>query len=798
MKRTLGGREAVLAAAGFATLAAALFSPALVGRAVFYRRDIHAFFHPRIETFVRSVAEGAWPLWDPLSGFGQPLLADPTTQAAYPLTWVNLLVAPAAYYGIFALVHCVIGGLGLHFLCRRLGFGPAPSFLAGAMWLGSGPFLSLVGMAPHFAAAAWMPWVLYALDRALERPTARACAGLGAAAAVQALAGAGDMSVMTALLGLLLAGVRMGRPALPALARLARVGGAGLLWSLALAAMQLLPTFAVLGSTSRGTLAASAAGGWSLHPLSLPDLLVPGLSADIPLARGARTRLFEGREPFLQSLYLGAAAAALVALAALSSRRRLLAVGGLGFAFFLLAALGKHGPLFPHLLFPLLPFFRFPVKYLVPAALLWCVMAAAGAEALGRSWTDGERRGGRRVAIAALVLAAAALAAAGGARAAPAALEARLTPAGEAPVAGAAEGAARKLLAFAAAVGAAGALVSLRSRQAACPRWAFAGVLVLAVADLAWAGKTVNRFAPPALLTHRPPLLEKLGSDAAGHRIYVAAEPDWDRVTRGPEGWPREWSFALGVRETLYPPTAALWGLAGSFDGDVSGFAPRDRMPLAAIVHRAWATPAGVRLLQMGNVSHVVALGDEEPPALAEVAALPSVFAMPIRLLRVPDPLPRAYLVAQARREADPIAAVLDPGFDPRREVVLPEGAPALVESTPSAGRARVVDRRSDRLAMEVEASGPAYLVVTEMFDPGWRATVDGRPAPVHRANLIFRAVPVPPGRHEVRMRYLPSPVLWGAAASGLAWVVVGIMWVRTLFSGRGRGARTAGGGSSS
>jgi uncharacterized membrane protein YfhO len=46
--------------------------------------------------------------------------------------------------------------------------------------------------------------------------------------------------------------------------------------------------------------------------------------------------------------------------------------------------------------------------------------------------------------------------------------------------------------------------------------------------------------------------------------------------------------------------------------------------------------------------------------------------------------------------------------------------------------------------------------VLNDVWHPWWRARVDGAPAPLVRANVLFRAVRVPPGRHEVRIEFAP------------------------------------------
>jgi len=77
--------------------------------------------------------------------------------------------------------------------------------------------------------------------------------------------------------------------------------------------------------------------------------------------------------------------------------------------------------------------------------------------------------------------------------------------------------------------------------------------------------------------------------------------------------------------------------------------------------------------------------------------------------------------------------------------------------------------------SVATEAGG--YLVSTDAWYPGWKAYVDGQPATLHRANLAFRAVPVPAGQHTVAFRYEPWSVRVGLALTALAGcIIVGML----------------------
>ena len=343
---------------------------------------------------MRAVFSGALPLWDPSPAFGQPLLADPGAQVLYPPTWLNLLMRPWAYYTLFAFGHVLLSGIAFHALARRWGLSAGAALAGACAWVLSGPFLSLVDLWHHFASAAWIPAVFLAAERAVERRRARDALLLGLAIGLQVLAGSADVCAMTlAALAVWVALVhvdpRRWREALP----LAIGGALALAVAAALSSGLWLAALDVASRSSRRELAEAVRTYWSVHPAALLETLAAGIPGRLPLSPAWRTALFESREPFLASLYLGLPAAGLVAAAFAvpgGRRRRALAAVGLGAVAL---ALGRHAPFYDLVttLLPPLRVLRYPVKATVFLAFAWAGLVAFGADAWrrpapGRRW----------------------------------------------------------------------------------------------------------------------------------------------------------------------------------------------------------------------------------------------------------------------------------------------------------------------------------------------------------------------------------------------------------------------------
>src|SRR5262249_10567825 len=122
----------------------------------------------------------------------------------------------------------------------------------------------------------------------------------------------------------------------------------------------------------------------------------------------------------------------------------------------------------------------------------------------------------------------------------------------------------------------------------------------------------------------------------------------------------------------------------------------------------------------------------------------------PYTVYENPNAFRRAFIVHEAAPlPARPraLAALKETDFSRRG---LLEDFTAGAESTAAKGKpgsAQIRDYQPNRVTVEVAGEAPGYLVLTDIWYPGWKCTVDGEPARLYRGNFVFRAVAVPAGR---------------------------------------------------
>jgi len=140
--------------------------------------------------------------------------------------------------------------------------------------------------------------------------------------------------------------------------------------------------------------------------------------------------------------------------------------------------------------------------------------------------------------------------------------------------------------------------------------------------------------------------------------------------------------------------------------------------------------------------------------------------------------LPRSFVVNRARTVPDQKAAfsaIHETGFDPAAQVVV-EGGPELSPAEAITGTAQVTSYGLNQIDLSVDMRAPGYLVLSEVYYPGWQARVDGRISPIYRANYAFRAVYLERGSHQVSLIFWPTLWYMGLALSGATLVLL-LIW---------------------
>ena len=780
------GRERI-ALGGLAGLVLFLHRDALFAGRVMFKRDVHLIWVPQVEGFVRAVLGGSWPVWDPSPAFGQPLLADPGAQVLYPLTWLNLLMRPWAYFTLYSVFHGLLAAIGLHRLGRHFGASTLGSFVAAALWISSGPFLSLVDLWHHYAGTAWIPWVFLSVVRALEAPAPRRIAAAGLVLALQILAGSADLCAMTLLAVASYAAVfkvAWRAPFDPANRRLLGTGAAIVAIGLGVSAALWLTALDLIVRTPRWGLPSPIRTYWSVHPFGALQLLFPGLWTNVALSTSMREMLFESREPFLSSLYVGLPCLALIA-GGLVLQPSALKRFWLGFAVVaLLIALGRHFVVYDAavVLVPPLRILRYPVKAMPLFAFAWALLAGLGFDAWRQPGLPDRRRFWLASVLPLLLVALVGLGAMLVLRSEPDVWGPRLLARKESGPSypSLLATATSPFLSGAVLASVCASIAAARARRPNAAAWAVA-LAVLSIGDLALFHRNSIPLADRDLYGYRPPVVDALRQMQAG-RLYVydytQRDPSRGADGRGPElasvpaGWSIDAAFALGLQQVLAPQTAGRWAFPSGFEIDYRGLQPAYLTRLTAVV-RQFGPDVRLRLLQLGAVTHVVAIHADGLENLAEVGRWDTLLKSPVRVFQVPDPAPRARVVGGSRiaDESEGLEALLDPALDPAREILLPAGTPSPPGPVPP-GSVRILEERSDRIVLDAELAAPGYVVLADAFDPGWRGTLDGGPAAILRANLAFRAVRAPAGRHRIEMVYRPSSLLYGLALSATALVV--------------------------
>lgn len=739
--------------------------------------DAQAHFQPQFQFLAGSLARGEAPFWNPYVFAGHPQIADPQSLVFSPPHLLAALAfpSPTPLVGDAVILAMLgMGALAVAAIFRDRNWAPAGAVAAALVFAFGASAAWRVQHVGQVMSLSYFALTLWLMSRALARRSAPWGLLAGFSAGLLLL-GRDQVALLGcyALAGLVIAAWFQAGGVWRAVRASLRPLSAMAAGALLVAAVPLLLTYMMAEQSNRPAIDLAGAGRGSLHPASLLTLAASNLfGAAGPLDnfwgqpspawrdRFGDVDLFLARN--MSVAYLGLLPLLAILGVGVFGRRALdpgIRSVTVALLLLLLYALGRYTPVFGllHAYLPGVSLFRRPADALFLVGGLGAILAGYCVHVLAS--------GGREAVRSGPWLAA--------------------------------------LLTVLAMLAAGWWLAQLAGRQAVAATPLLIALILLLISAVAlWFLQAAHRNAPVAAALV---VAAALGVDLA--------------VSNGPS---ESTGLPSATYDVLRPATANP--VIARLKAELAARAAPDRRdrielagvdfhwPNASMTHRLDNT-LGYNPLRLGDYSRATGAGDhvalpdqrrfsplmpgyrsllsdmlglrfiatrgpiEDIDRLSPPGSLPQLARTPeAAIYENPGALPRILLVHGARgvNAANALeTGAWPPGFDPRQTVLLEEAAAPRPCAAPQGGRpgadaVRITDYRNNRVVIEVTAVDCGFLVLNDSWHRWWRATVGGEAQPVLKANVIFRAVPVPAGRTTVVFEFRPFQGLWRDLAARL------------------------------
>jgi uncharacterized membrane protein YfhO len=315
----------------------------------------------------------------------------------------------------------------------------------------------------------------------------------------------------------------------------------------------------------------------------------------------------------------------------------------------------------------------------------------------------------------------------------------------------------------------------------------FASLVLLLIADLFWNSTQFNRSFERSGVYPSTQITDTLRSLPPGRVLVVPSDLETNR------------RVSSETDKIIAPPNTLLPYQISTVSGKNQQF-PKWYREYASLIepqqnlsHVVFDKPRSP-FFDLLNVRYVMTRANSEP--LVDYRLL--VTAEGVSIYENKNALPRAFFashVVEASSHTDALDALRDPGFDTRSTVVVEtsDGRSTLSgnlnadsQAVPSPPEAAIVEDRRNRVVIETDNPHEGMLVLSDNYYPGWRASVDGTPAEILRANCTMRAVRVPAGRHMLSFVFVPV-TFWASVYVSLASAAVVLVTLAISFAGRKR-----------
>jgi hypothetical protein len=743
-------RKDLLAIMIFALGVLVFFRRLLLSQESLYGADFALYFFP-LKKFIHDhlLKTGSLPFWNIYQFSGTPLIANIQASLFYPLGFLYYLLTPERAYVYSTVMHVMLGGVFMYGFMRALPVSPSASFVSTVIFSFNGFFMGhlYAGHLTFVQNYVWVPFIFYFVMRfSRERLLVYAVCG-GLLLGIQILGGFPQISfytILSSFLYLLFSSVMFfRRRAYNDISTMPLGIGIFVLLGFSVAAVQLFPTleFTTL-STRAGGVSYQMATYDSLNPKELLAFFIPdifGNAVDGTYWRSSEVWHFWETCGYVGILPL---LLALVKTKNVELRRIKCFFGMLaGLALFL--ALGKYNPLYPLVYrLPGFPSFRIPAQIIFLYVFGMATLAGIGMqEAREDAWKFNRGSVLLFIGIGALLcLFMVAL---------------YLTPFqffllflkkfSEGPVAHA-------------------NLASLYERVtgSVCKSaFLFAASLLLLFGSK-------NKPSLRSYLNILAPLIIAVDLFVFGSQFVRPTE-----IWTPPE---KEEAISEFPRNPVQGRVITTGDLFSANDGvrygfpSILGYDPLVTRRYVYYILSSQGYPPNDHVVNLGSIS-------QPESKLLKLLHVKKIFFNGA-VKDSDNDLPYANIVSSVsiKRPDEILPFMKSDQFDPRKMVLLEQNKQrnnSLEPITePLVWDCSVLDYHYESISMKASVNQPGYLVLSEIYYPGWYATVDGKKAEILCGNYMFRVIPLGKGMHEIRLKFISWPFRIGALVSLLAIIV--------------------------
>lgn len=762
-KRWSYGKD-IIALCALAFIILLYFNRVLSCEYIFTERDLAPFFIPPKFLWVKMVKVGELPLWNPYNYSGLPLLAALQPGVLYPPHLLYLVLPFNVAWNWVIIIHFIFAGASVYCLLRHMGASGTGSFLGGLIFMLSGYMLSIHDLLTHLFSIAWFPIVLLFYLKHIESGRRYFLVLASIALTFEFLGGAPEIVLATGGILLLITvfpGYFTDRISSLHSRLTSFVTCCGLF--VLLSSIQLLPFAEMIRySIRRDGLSYKETITWSFAFRDIIQLFLPDF-----FAYSKTIERYWENQSWLKTIYLGLAPF-FISIFYFTSKDKKRWVLLFLMAISFICALGGNTPLYK-ILHKLPPFnsIRYPVKFLFLFFFVISISSGLGLDALRAGAADKDRR----IAIFVKIIFYVGFVLAvfwgflnvfdGGVRSF---MEARgIRPDQYNDIWFNMHNAKRFL--FFSLMACIIIFLYFRKKQ---KNIFLAALILVVIMDLFLANYGFYHVKQWREFIGRNDFIENIPADrdTARYLVSVRTEKDFDRYL-----------FGKNIAGPAYAAIYGTYSLQGSevIRCNHSEFFLRLLFCGSSIVDAQ-------RLIDAGGVRYVATsyLVENDGYSLLHSTKFDEKTAFLYENLRYKGRFFLSGLIHKVRNEKEMMQKLTDKSIDLRKEiVVITEESDSETVNDDVRGSVELNSYGPIRAVFTAELDNKAFLYLSDTYYPGWRAYVDGKETKIYRANLAFRAIKVPGGRHTVVFKYVPMSFYIGLALTLLGIALCVWLWRR-------------------